>query len=309
MVAKETGGSRCPTPSESRQANWWRLTATSKSGLTDLPSRMPSAIRMNCCATLKGSPEDAYADATRDGTGQADRPEGLPACAAEGRIVTDGHGTALHRADRDALFVGGQERRRVVEAQEEAEEAHGFERQSEEGSIILSHDRPIKSAARRLTYNGLSPNFKLLRLRCCFWLLRNYGHICSPKLEQNLAAAIRFQGLPERFLELVERVHMLHCGGERSISYEVSQLLVNLLDLCAGSVAYPIDEPESVEAKTTVDELFGRHSWELPTLNAVDDNRAARFERFGQLANGSSAQRIEREAKFLPVESLLNILE
>jgi hypothetical protein len=29
---------------------------------------------------------------------------------------------------------------------EEAEEAHGFERESEEGSIILSHDRPIKSA-------------------------------------------------------------------------------------------------------------------------------------------------------------------
>ena len=42
--------------------------------------------------------------------------------------------------------MSGQERRRFVEAQEEAEEAHGFERQSEEGSIILSHDRPIKSA-------------------------------------------------------------------------------------------------------------------------------------------------------------------
>jgi hypothetical protein len=26
-----------------------------------------------------------------------------------------------------------------------------------------------------------------------------------------------------------------------------------------------------VEAKTTVDELFGRHSWELPTLKAGDD--------------------------------------
>src|SRR6267142_4674080 len=30
--------------------------ATSKSGLTDLPSRMPSAIRMYSCATLKGPP-------------------------------------------------------------------------------------------------------------------------------------------------------------------------------------------------------------------------------------------------------------
>src|SRR5260370_17137579 len=73
----------------------------------------------------------------------------------------------------------------------------------------------------------------------------------SLELEQDLSAAIRFQGLLERFLELVERVHMLHCGRERSISYEVSQLLVNLFDLCALRVAYPIDEPESVEAKTT----------------------------------------------------------
>ena len=102
---------------------------------------------------------------------------------------------------------------------------------------------------------------------------------------------------------------MLHCGGERSISYQVSQLLVNLLDLCAGRVAYPIDEPESVEAKTTVDEVSGRDGRELPTLKGIDDNRAARFKRFGQLANGSSAQRIEHEAEFLPVENLLNILE
>jgi hypothetical protein len=40
--------------------------------------------------------------------------------------------------------------------------------------------------------------------------------------------------LLERFLELVERVDMLHCGGERSVSYKVAQLLVNLLDLCSG---------------------------------------------------------------------------
>src|ERR1700675_2057026 len=101
---------------------------------------------------------------------------------------------------------------------------------------------------------------------------------------------------------------MLHCGGERSISHEVSQLLVNLLDLGARRVAYPIDEPESVEAKTTVDELFGRHSWELPTLDGVNDNRASRFKRFGQLAHGSSTHHVEDEAEFLPVESFLNIL-
>src|SRR5258708_160832 len=101
---------------------------------------------------------------------------------------------------------------------------------------------------------------------------------------------------------------MLHCGGERSIRYQVSQLLVNLLDLGARRVPYPIDEPESVEAETTVDELCGRHSWELPTLDGVDDNRASRFKRFGQLAYGSSSHHVEDEAEFLPVESLLNIL-
>src|SRR6266576_6263974 len=120
------------------------------------------------------------------------------------------------------------------------------------------------------------------------------------KFEQNLSAAIRFQRLLKCFLELVERVDMLHCGGERFISYEVAQLLVNLLDLCSGRVAYPIDEPESVEAKTTVDKLFGRDGWELPTLHGVDDNRAASRERFGQIAHGSSAHRIEDETEFLP---------
>src|SRR5712664_1471703 len=82
--------------------------------------------------------EDAHADATRDGTGQADRSEDLSGYPADGRILPDANGPALHRANRDALCVGGQERRRVVEAQEEAEEAHGFEIQSEEGSIKSS---------------------------------------------------------------------------------------------------------------------------------------------------------------------------
>src|SRR6266404_9241399 len=132
--------------------------------------------------------------------------------------------------------------------------------------------------------------------------------IRGPKLEQNLSAAIRSQRLLERFLELLKRVDMLDCGGERSISYELAQLLINLLDLCSGRVPYPVDEPESVKAKTTVDELFGRHGWELPTLHAVNDNRAARFKRFGQLTYGCSTHRIEDEAEFLPVESLLNVL-
>src|ERR1700745_2109633 len=131
--------------------------------------------------------------------------------------------------------------------------------------------------------HGPSPNLKFYGFVVgSFRLLRSPSHISNAKLEQDLAAAIRFQGLLERFLELVERVHVLHCGGERSISYEVSQLLVNLLDLRVRRVAYPIYEPESVVGNTRVYELFGRHSWELPTLNGVDDNRAARFKRFGQ---------------------------
>src|SRR6266403_1402046 len=119
---------------------------------------------------------------------------------------------------------------------------------------------------------------------------------------------MRFQRLLKRFLELVERVHLLHCGGERSISYEVAQPLVHLLDLCAGRIAYPIAEPESVEAETAEDEVSGRDGRELPTLHAVDDNRAAGFERLGHLIHGSAAHRIEDEAQSLSVEGLLNLL-
>src|ERR1700722_2981223 len=100
---------------------------------------------------------------------------------------------------------------------------------------------------------------------------------------------------------------MLDYGGERSISYEVAQLLVNLLDLCARRVAYPVDEPESVEAKTTVDEVFGRDDWELATLQSVDDDRPPIFKRPGPFPDGSSAHRIEDETELLAVEGLLNI--
>src|SRR6266404_9024900 len=113
------------------------------------------------------------------------------------------------------------------------------------------------------------------------------------KFEQYFSVSTRSQRMLERFLELLERIHLLDCGGERSISYKVAQLLVNLLDLCSGCVAYPIDEPESVEAKTTIDQVFGRDGWELPTLHGVADNRAASLERLGQLSHGSSAHRIE----------------
>src|SRR6267143_250932 len=100
---------------------------------------------------------------------------------------------------------------------------------------------PCRERGRRWSERSLRaalPSGKIFSLR-----------ISSTKRKKDLAGAMRFQRLLERFLELVERVHVLHCGGERSISYEVSQLLVNLRDLCAGRVAYPIDEPESVEAK------------------------------------------------------------
>src|ERR1700745_1416966 len=61
------------------------------------------------------------------------------------------------------------------------------------------------------------------------------------KLEEDLAAAVRLQRLLDRLLELLERVRMLHCGRERSIRYEVSQLLIELVDLRAGRIANPID--------------------------------------------------------------------
>src|SRR5271168_1097497 len=90
--------------------------------------------------------------------------------------------------------------------------------------------------------------------------------------------------------ELVERVDLLHLGGEGSISYQVAQLLVDLLNLCAGCVAHPITEPESVKAKTMEDEVLGREGWDLPAVDGVDDNRAAPLERLAQLAHGASAE-------------------
>src|SRR5437899_8959751 len=83
---------------------------------------------------------------------------------------------------------------------------------------------------------------------------------------------------------------------------------MSLLYFYARRVAYPIAEPESVEAKTTIEEVFGRDGRELPALHGVADNRAASFERLGQLAHGSSAHRIEDETQCLPVESLFNLL-
>ena len=74
---------------------------------------------------------------------------------------------------------------------------------------------------------------------------------------------------------------MLHSRGERSIYYEVAQLLVNLLDLCSGRVAYPIDEPESVEAKTTVDQVFWRDGWELPTAYPLSSLLYIKHSRVG----------------------------
>src|SRR5258705_107190 len=99
----------------------------------------------------------------------------------------------------------------------------------------------------------------------------------------------------ERFLELLERKDTLYCGGERPIGYAVAQFLVDLLDLCAGRVAYPIDEPESMQTKTTVDKVFGRKGREMPALKGVNNHRAARLERFGQFPDGCSAHRIKNE--------------
>src|SRR5271163_374182 len=109
-------------------------------------------------------------------------------------------------------------------------------------------------------------------------------------------------------LEPVERVDLLHFGGEGSISYQVAQLLVELLNLCAWCVAHPIAEPESVKAETKVDEVLRREGRDLPTVDGVDDNRAAPLERLAQLAHGASAECVKDQAKFFPMKGLLDIL-
>jgi hypothetical protein len=80
---------------------------------------------------------------------------------------------------RDALCVGGEERRRVVEAHEEAEEAHGFGRQSEEGSIIVTHDRtdPFEPPPLHATVSYGRDIEMLRRADCQFGWLRGPGNL------------------------------------------------------------------------------------------------------------------------------------
>src|SRR6266849_4613976 len=130
-------------------------------------------------------------------------------------------------------------------------------------------------------------------------ILLQKDFLCSDltgvKFEEYFSVSTRSQRMLERFLELLERIHVLDCGGEQSISYEVAQLLVNLLDFRAGCVAYPIDEPESVQAKTTVNKVFGGNGRKMSALQGVNNNRAAGLERLGQFPDGSSAHRVEDE--------------
>src|SRR6266404_9467483 len=128
------------------------------------------------------------------------------------------------------------------------------------------------------------------------------------KFEQYFSVSTRSQRMLEPLLELLERIHLLDRGGERSISYQGAQFLVSLADFCAGGVAYPIDEPESMQTKTAVDKVFGGNGREMPALQGVNNNRAAGLERLGQFPDGSSAHRIEDKTKPLPVESPLDVL-
>src|SRR5712675_995674 len=116
--------------------------------------------------------------------------------------------------------------------------------------------------------------------------------LTDAKFEQYFSISIRSQRMLERFLELLEWIYLLDFGGERSVSYQGAQFLVNLLDFCAGRFAYPIDDPESMQAKTTVDKVFGRKGREMATLKGVNNNRAASLERLGQFPDRSSAHRI-----------------
>src|SRR5713101_8366970 len=119
--------------------------------------------------------------------------------------------------------------------------------------------------------------------------------LTGAKFEQYFSVSTRSQRMLERLLELLERIHMLDCGGERTISYKVAQRLVNLLDFRAGCVAYPIEDPESVQAKTTVHKVFVGNGRQMSVLQRVNNNRADGLERLGQFPDGSSAHRVEDE--------------
>src|SRR5260370_23299325 len=78
-------------------------------------------------------------------------------------------------------------------------------------------------------------NLKLLGLRCWFFLAPSKSQqISSAKLEQDLAAAIRLQGLLERFLKLVERESPNRCHRRRSRGIGRAPLARNPDDCGAG---------------------------------------------------------------------------
>src|SRR6266849_6843619 len=115
--------------------------------------------------------------------------------------------------------------------------------------FLASVARPLSSMRGRMT----KPPRRTWKLRGGRWvksagiifvfigeliiLIQNDFSFCDltdAKFEQYFSGSTRSQRMRERFLELLERIHVLDCGGERSISYEVAQFLVSLPDFCAG---------------------------------------------------------------------------
>ena len=105
-----------------------------RSHVQEMRSLQAKSCRLRLVRVLE---EDAHADATRDGTEQADRSEGLSGCPADGRILPDVPMRAGSLSSRSRCFYtwAAKHDAAVVEAQEEAEEAHGFERQNRKREI------------------------------------------------------------------------------------------------------------------------------------------------------------------------------
>src|ERR1700730_2162629 len=86
---------------------------------------------------------------------------------------------------------------------------------------------------------------------------------------------------------------------QRAIADQTCQLPVHRLNFLARRLAYPVNEPEPMQAKAAIEEVSRGDGRKLPTLHGVADNWAASLERLGERRHNASAYVVENEAELL----------
>src|SRR5258708_32623692 len=107
--------------------------------------------------------------------------------------------------------------------------------------------------------------------------------------------------MPDGLFVLADAVRRIAGGVQRAITYQTCQLLIHRLNFLARRLAYPVDEPEPMQAKAAIEEVSRRDGRKLPTLHGVADNWAAILERLGERRHNAYADGVENEGDVLPL--------